>query len=196
MGNATDEPLVNAQLLFRGSKLFRDGAISEAAYPARFAPFPGMLNVPVVGLAASGSASLFGVAAAQSLGNQLSIGNDADFVVQYAACDPFTVLVDGGPVSAGSGTFTNVYVQMRDESGKTYSNVPIHVNDLMGQGIPSPSGAGAQDDSILFFPGLFTPEIYIPRRHVLYFDVYRFDDPSAGPVDLQFRFAGTKVFPR
>ena len=91
--------------------------------------------------------------------------------------------------------YTELSIQIRDEQRKAYSNVPIHVNDLFGEGLPTPFGTGANDDQVLFTPGLITPEIYIPRRHNLYFDVTR-NDGEGLPVDLYFRFGGMKVFQR
>ena len=194
VGNTTGRTITNAQLLFRGSKFYRDGAVTVPSYPNSFAVFPGVLAVVVANLPPNGPVNLFGQSTAQSLNNQLLIPNDSDFVFQYGVADPFSVQVDGGLVRNLGSSITNVYVQLKDESGKFYSNVPIHINDLFGQGLPTPSGSGSQDDSVLFFPGLMTPEIYIPRRHALYFDVYRFDQNSQGTVDLHFRFCGTKVF--
>lgn len=202
IGNTSRSPIVNAQLLFRGSKLFRTGAVTSYDYPAVMSPYPAIYPVVVTGVQPTGPARLFGQACSLRQNIPLTIGNDADFVFQYGVADPFQVGVDGGPVGsafrptrpAGVGSITNVYVQLKDESGKPYSNVPIHINDLFGQGLPNPNGSGANDDSVLFTPGLVTPEIYIPRRHVLYFDLYRFDDVSQGPVDLHFRFCGMKVF--
>ena len=185
MGNTTGEPIANMQLLFRGSKLFTDGTQWAPTYPEKMAilpyVYPVIVPIPAVG---------------QVLNNILQIQNDADFVFRYGFCDAFTLGVDGGPiVPDGSNTFTNVTVQLRDENGKFYSNVPINVNDLFGAGVPNPTGSGSDDDSVLFTPGLMTPEIYIPRRHNLYFDVYR-NDPGQVPVNLNFRFCGMKVFPR
>jgi hypothetical protein len=183
IGNTTGEPISNAQLLFRGSKLFTDGTRWAPTYPERMAILPYVYPVVVPNVPAVG----------QSLNNLLQIFNDADFVFRYGFCDAFTLAVEGGPlVPSGATTFTNVTVQLRDENGKFYSNIPIHVNDLFGAGVPSDA---ADDDSVLFTPGLMTPEIYIPRRHNLYFDVYR-NDPGQIPVNLNFRFCGMKVFPR
>jgi hypothetical protein len=188
IGNATDEPITNAQLLFRGSKLFKDASMASPTYPERMAVLPAVYQVivpqvPVVG---------------QRLTNQLTILNDADFVYRWGVCDAFTVATVGVTPSAAQFQFSNVTVQLYDESRKFYSNAPIHVNDLFGVGLPTPNGTGTNDDQVLFTPGLITPEIYLPRRHSLYFDVYRNDASLEGavPVDLYFRFGGMKVFQR
>lgn len=189
VGNSGDAPITNAQLLFRGSKLYTDGSMWAPTYPSRMAVLPAVYQVIVPQVPVNGS----------MLENQLSILNDADFVYRFGACDAFTVATVGGSVpTAAQFQFQNVYVQLRDENRKAYSNAPIHVNDLFGQGLPTPSGTGAQDDQVLFTPGLITPEIYLPRRHAMYFDVIRNDSGVEGavPVDLYFRFGGMKVFER
>lgn len=181
IGNNTGEPITNAQLLFRGSKLFKDGSLWVPSYPERMAILPAIYQVVVPAVPVSG----------QILNNLLSIKHDADMVIRCGVCDAFT-LTSGAPEQ--DFEFQNVYVQLRDEQYKAYSNAPIHVNDLFGQGLP----ATGQDDDVLFTPGLFTPEIYVPRRHNLYFDVIRADESVEGsvPVDLYFRFIGMKVFQR
>jgi hypothetical protein len=181
VGNATDEPLTNVRLLFRGSKLFRDGSLWVPTYPERMAVLPSVYQVivPQVGLTET----------RRDL--QLVINNDADFVYRWGVCDAWSAT----SANPEAFQFTEVYLQLRDEQRKSYSNQPIHVNDLFGQGVPVPFGSGSNDDSVLFTPGLVTPEIYIPRRHSLYFDVTR-NDSSGIPVDLYFRFGGMKVFQR
>lgn len=190
VGNTTGSPLSNVQVLFRGSKLFPDGAVSSATYPRKMSVLP--FTYPV----------LYGpVAAVAGFGNvpgprniELRIDTDADFVMRYGACDPYTLGQDGGEFNPFN--YTNLYMTLRDEFYKAYSNEPIHVNDLLGQGQPSLyQHAGVNDDSVVFLPGLFTPEIYIPRDHSIYFDLAR-NDAGGGPVNLHFRFQGSKVFQR
>src|SRR5579871_3163418 len=151
LGNATDAPIERAQLLFRGSKSYKEGTITGPEYPDAFSPYPQFIEVVVPNVPNSGSASVFNVNNAAFLQNfQVQAPNDADFVIRYLVCDPYTIGVDGGPVGSafrpsmppGLGTITNVYVQIKDESGKPYSNGPIHINDLFGQGLPTPSGSG------------------------------------------------------
>ena len=183
VGNTGDAPITNARLLFRGSKLYTDGTMWSPTYPERMAVLPSIYQIVVPGVPLVQTAPLE---------NLLTINNDADFVFRCGVCDAFTLT---SPPPSGSLQFTNVFVQLRDENRKAYSNVPIHVNDLFGQGLPTPFGSGSDDDQALFTPGLITPEIYLPRRHSLYFDVTR-NDTSGVPVDLYFRFIGMKVFQR
>jgi hypothetical protein len=198
IGNTTGEPITNARLLFRGSKLFDSTAVSAPTYPSRLAALPFTYQTIVKSVTPNTS---------PVLDNQLYVKNDADFAFRLGVCDPFGLAIDGAATSLNSVApqqFREVYVQMKDESRKYYSNQPIHVNDLFGQCIPVQSGANTgpdgnlNNDEVLWMPGMFTPEIYIPRDHSLYFDVYRFDDPTdpvtGGNVDLWFRFVGAKVF--
>ena len=181
IGNNTGEPISNAQLLFRGSKLFRDGSLWAPTYPPKMSIRPAVYQVVVrnVGLSET------------RLNNQLTIKNDADFVWRAGCCDAFTLTAGA---DADAFQFTNLYVKIRDEQYKAYSNDWIHANDVFGQGLPTPLiGGVTPDDQVLFTPGLMTPEIYIPRKHNLYFDVQRSDD-SGVAVDLYFRFIGMKVF--
>lgn len=196
LGNATGAPITNARLLFRGSKLYREGAIMAPTFPERMAVLPFTYPLVVKGVGLSGSQN------SVKLSNPLQIANDADFAVLAMVCDPYAINKDGGPVSIpprqlGGVTalpqFTEVYVQIRDEARKAYSNEPIHVNDLFGQGLPTPAGSGTDNDLVLFTPGLTTPMIYIPADHAIYLDVFRFDTLGT-PVDLHFRFIGLKVF--
>lgn len=183
IGNNTDAPLTNCKLLFRGSKIFADGAIASPTYPVKMSvlpyTYPVVVRVPAVGIIRD---------------MQLKIRTDADFVLRYGAADPFTLGLDGGDFNPFN--VTDCYVTMRDEWYKGFSNEPIHINDLFGQGQPRPfQTATANDDGVTFMPGLFSPEIYITRDHSLYFDITR-NDVGGGAVDLHFRFQGSKVFAR
>lgn len=190
IGNNTGATITDAQLLFRGSKLFADGAIDAPTYPPRLAALPFTYQTIVRQVTAAETRTDL----------QLRVINDADFAYRCGVCDPFGLLVDGQATSTflvNVPQFQELYIQLKDEARKFYSNVPIHVNDLFGQAQPvnAPNG---NDQSVAFFPGLLTPEIYIPRDHSLYFDVHRADNPAnpttGNPVDLFFRFVGAKVF--
>lgn len=183
VGNTTGAPITNAYLLFRGSKLFPDGAVASPTYPARLSALPDTyqvnVTVPAVGIIRD---------------VQLKIKSDADFVYRYGAADAFTLGVDGGAYNPF--TFSQCHVRLRDEYYKGFSNDWVHINDLFGQGQPSPfETSTSRDDDVLFLAGLLTPEIYIPRDHSIYFDVMR-NDVGSGPINLNFRFQGAKVFAR
>jgi hypothetical protein len=194
IANTTNANLTNVKILFRGSKFFDSRAVSLPTYPPRFGGLPFTYQTVVANLQASGALS-------RSVDNQLQVRRDADFTFRCGVCDPFSLAIDGTASSAGllaPPNFLNVYVQLKDESRKAYSNEPIHINDLFGQSSPFVFGTGGNNDAVLWLPGNLTPEIYIPRDHSLYFDVFRFDDPTdfntGRPVNLYFRFVGAKVF--
>lgn len=197
IANETGEQIDNVSILFRGSKWFNDGALLSPTYPERMSvlPFiyPLTITVPPV---------------CRLTDIPLNIQRDADFVVKYGVADPGFLGVEGGPVfgsfnsDIGDGpnrrfnNFQNLYVQIRDEARKPFSNEPIHINDLFGQGDPYVTVAnGGDDDPVLFLPGLFTPEIYIQADHAIYFDIIRNDVGAGwGDIELNFRFGGMKVF--
>lgn len=194
IANNSGSPITNARLLFRGSKLYSPGALQFPTYPAQLSPLTFTYQVPLLNVPAVGPALV---------DNQVRIRQDADYAIRFAVCDPFFPTKVGGPVPPGYSingptnlngpNFSEVYVTLRDEAKQPYSNEPIHVNDLMGQGRPANFGqAGANNDEVLFFPGKFTPEIYVQKEHSLYFDVIR-NDPGGLPVNLWFRFGGMKV---
>lgn len=196
IGNTTGQTLTNVKLLFRGSKFYDSRAVSLPTYPPRFGPLPFQQQTIVTNLTASGAGS-------RSIDNQLQVRRDADYVYRCGVCDPFLLAVDGTASAAGvvaPPNYSEVYVQLKDESRKAYSNEPIHVNDLFGQETPFVDGpeGNLNSDSVLWLPGMVTPEIYIPRDHSLYFDVFRFDVATnfdtGRPVNLYFRFVGAKVF--
>ncbi len=196
IGNTTGETITNGRLLFRGSKLFTDGAITAPTYPPRFSDLPYHFQVSVlnvVGGTVTGPMASFGVGRIE---NQLRITSKADLALRYAVCDPFTLGVEGGPVNTGApipsisypgANFTDVWVLLKDQQLRPYSNEPIHVDDLFGRQF------GANVVPVNFQPGTFQPEIYLQRDHSLYFDVYRSDPASMGSVNLLFRFGGAQV---
>lgn len=185
VGNNTGANLTNVKLLFRGSKLFPDGAVAGPTYPAKMSVLPFTYPVLVENVLGTND---------PRRNVQLRIRTDADFVLRYAVCDPFTLGLNNGEFNPFN--YRELYVTLRDEWYKAFSNEPIHVNDLFGQGQPSPfEAATSNDDSVVFLPGLFSPEIYIPRDHSIYFDIAR-ADAGGGPVNLHFRFQGSKVFQR
>jgi hypothetical protein len=207
IGN-TGDTLTNVRILFRGSKLFADGAFRALSYPPKFStlpftytPDPAVISqVPASG--AMMPAPGWNANYAAVFNQQLAILHDSYFALRYAVCDPFALGTDGGPVNGAPrpipqpllSSFQEVYVWLRDESRKPFSNEPIHVDDLFGRGAPLP--VNLNNDRVLWRPGLFTPEIFLGPEGALYFDVFRSDSNQFSPVDLYFRFQGAKVFPQ
>lgn len=178
-------PVTNVRVLFRGSKLYQDGAIAAPTYPDKCSTLPFIYPVVVQGVLA--------LTKGRNNNVQLQIASDADFALRYCYADSFK-LVTGSPYS-GSGAYTELYVTLRDSEYKAYSNEPIHIDDLFGGkfAILGPLTDSAQ---ATLWPGLFTPEIYIPRSGSLFFDIFRNDTVTTSTSELHFRFCGAKVFHR
>lgn len=117
---------------------------------------------------------------------------DADYVLRG---------IQAGP--SFSRTSYEVFLRLLDESEQPYMNAPVHLDVLAGRSLmpaayPSgtsflaPTGTGASQ------PGLFVPEIFIPKTHILYYDLVRDDGGYAGAVaeDYPLVFVGSKVFPQ
>lgn len=184
--NLTGAPLTNVRILFRGSKLYEDGQMPAPVYPEKYEPLAFAYPVVVSGIPL--------VTAGSFNDRQLLIADDGDFALRYGFCDSFRLQVTNQvSVPAGaSALYNELYVTLRDEARKPYSNEPIHVDDLFG----SVNTTNADSPLAFVWPGLFTPEIYIERNHSLYFDIRRSDTGFVGPAgtcDLHFRFCGMKV---
>ena len=176
--------LTGVQLLFRGVKLFPYGSMPTAGYPKRCAlqPFiyPQLIsNLPVT-------------QPANTLQQIFQVKPDADFVLRS---------VQAGPALAPLPF--EYFIQFLDENLKPYSNAPIHLdffagNSAMGNTYPvgptptylPPVGTGASN------PGVFFPELYIPRQHILYYYISRGDGAYGGAatLNLPISFNGVKVF--
>jgi hypothetical protein len=180
--NTTGAPIENVRILFRGSKLYRDGQIQAPTYPAKCSAFP--FVYPIVKTAVPGQTN------AQFNNVQLQIKSDSDFALRYAFADSFHFNPTGS-VWTPPVHYSELYVTLRDSEYKPYSNEPIHIDDLFG----SINTTVADSAKASLFPNLFTPEIYIPRSGSLYFDILR-NDPGGDNIDLHFRFCGAKVFHR
>jgi len=196
--NQTGSAISNVRVLFRGSKLFPDGSYPVKTYPPKCSPFPFQYPLVVPNIPVSGNSTVVpGLTCSATLNQILNINSDADFVYRYGVADPFAMAVDGG-VNPPPQSYTEVYVQLRDEARKPYSNEPIHINDFFGQ--QNPSQFNVDDPPVHFFPGLITPEIYLLKEEALYLDIYRDDSAFLGegqfPVQINFRFGGCKVFNR
>lgn len=182
--NLTDATLTNVKLLFRGSKQFADGSIENYTYPPNFSLLP--YTYPVPGTQSPNVITVPQSAPAGVLNNQLVVSSDADFALRYGWADSFAT------TNGYAATYDQLYMMIRDQWGKGYSNVPIHIDDLLGS---SDSVATGSPTDASYRPGLFTPEIYIPANNQLYFDLFR-NDSAGGTVTLQFSFGGVKVYHR
>lgn len=186
---ATD--LTDLILYFRGVKLFAPGAVKSYGYPAQMSTLPFIYPLGI--LSTTDTLRLVrNVAVTQEgLRQTFQCKSDADFVLRAVQAGlPFSTT----PVN-------EVFLQFRDEDEKPYSNYPVHMDVLCGNsgfaatyaaggGNISPIGCGPNS------PGLFFPEIYVPKNHVMYVDVSRHDVSYAGAVavNLPVSLIGQKVF--
>lgn len=190
VNNTTNAPLTNVRVLFRGSKLYDERALSSATYPPRMSPLTFVYRQEVLAL---------GVVD-ERRNMPLNIRTDSDFCLNWGVADPLDLSFPSPP----AGTIEEVYCQLKDWTGRAYSNEPIHINDLFGQGVPtsyptftSTTTNSVNDPAVNQYPNRFMPGIYIPRNGALYLDVLRREVQSGmTSVDLYFRYGGVKVFPR
>lgn len=178
----------NVCLYFRGSKVFAPGAVKAYGYPETFAGLP--FAYPQGAYSDTDGLTLVrNVAVTQGpLRQTFKVKGDADFVFRAGqAGDPFS-----------DSPLTEIFATLRDEDEKAYSNDAIHIDILFGNsgaplifsGPSSPIGGGPNS------PGIFFPEIYIPKNHLMYMDVSRDDSASQSAVtkNIPFTFIGQKVF--
>jgi len=177
--------ITNLTYYFFGYKLYPWGSVVGYTYPKRFASQTFAYPVPVTGLGVS----------EYRPGQIFTVKNDADFVIR-AGQGPTFFSTDGR-------TFAEVGIILRDFDKKPYMNDFVQFDVLFGNGAapatipvgPTPSfvqpfGTGPSS------PGLFYPEIYVPRNHQLRFDLQR-SDGSGGSnqaEDFTFNLIGSKVF--
>jgi len=182
--------LTDLVLYFRGVKLFAPGAVKSYGYPPQMSPLPFVYPLGTY----STTDGLTLVRSVQVTQEQLRqtfrCKQDADFVLRGVQAGlPFSTT----PVN-------EVFFQFRDEDEKPYSNYPVHMDVLCGNsgfgntygdtGRITPVGGGPNSS------GLFFPEIYLPKNHLMYVDVTRHDAayPGAVAVDIPVSLIGQKVF--
>jgi hypothetical protein len=186
--------LTNLTFYFRGVKLYPWGVRPGYTYPPRFSSLPFVYPIsPVTAANTQGVIQALGVAETR-LKQPFTVKPDADFVLRA--------------IQAGR-SFTQVtweiFLVMRDADGKAYSNDYVHLDVMAGSSgnpIQYPTGTGFLNGPIgagASSPGLFFPEIYIPRNRVLQFDIQRADTPFVGQgavtQDYPVNLIGAKVFP-
>jgi hypothetical protein len=194
--------LTNLTLYWRGVKLFAPGAVRSYQYPDTMSGFP--FTYPQGQYRDTDGLTLVrDVLVIQGpMRNTFKAQGDADFVIRAAlAGQPFPIpapiyLNDPLPVN-------EIFITLRDEDEKPYSNDAVHIDTMFGNSAMwtaypwlsnaahvAPVGGGPNS------PGLFYPEIYVPKNHLFYFDISRDDSSYAGavPFDLPVQFIGQKVF--
>lgn len=191
--------LTNLTLYFRGVKLFAPGAVKSYEYPANVGLLP-YIYPQGRHSNTDGTTLVRNVAVTQGpLRQTFACKSDADFVLRAGQAGlPFSSVLSANPVN-------EVFVTLLDEDEKPYSNDAVHIDVLFGNsafpatyypygasGAVSVTPVGTGPNS----PGLFYPEIYVPKNHLMYMDVSRADVAYAGAVavDLPIQFIGQKVF--
>jgi hypothetical protein len=177
VSNDGSAELTNLTLYFRGVKLFAPGAIRSYDYPAKFGMLPFVYpqvvnNLPVTQLG--------------PLRQIFRCKPDADFVFRAGQAGlPFNET----PVN-------EVFIQLKDEDEKPYSNAPVHIDVMFGNADIPASFIQQTVATGPNSPGLIFPEIYIPKNHIIYYDVTRTDASyaNAAAVNLPISFIGCKVF--
>jgi len=190
--NDSAHTLTNLQIIFRGVKLFAEGAISNPTYPAVCRPLDftyqtgkGTVADPALVLATTSALR----------GNILAINGDADFVLRGAQAGLWDSTGAGGVYSTFG--YTELYIQLMDATGKPYSNLPIHIDWLFGNagGQNGPAFTALGNSA----PGLVVPEIYMPKNSVLFYDLIRNDAAYVGvtdalPVRISIGWIGGKIY--
>lgn len=172
---------------WRGVKLYPWGSVPGYTYPDRMA-----------GLAYWYKQEVFDLGVSELRENIIfTVQPDADFVMRGGLCT--------APFSTGGRTFAEVFIKLKDFSKKPFSNDFVHLNVLFGSGgFPSSIPIGTTPSLIAPFgtgpsqPGLFYPEIYVPKDNQLLFDLQRSDGAvgSNEPEDFNITWVGGKVFKR
>lgn len=190
--NNSADTLVNLQIIFRGVKLFADGAIPNPTYPARFRPIDftyqtgkGTQNDQPIVLATTDSRYQL----------PLQINGDADFVLRDGQAGLWDSTGAGGLYSTFG--YTELYIQLMDATLRPYSNLPIHIDWLFGNagGTDLPSFTKLGNSA----PGLLVPEIYLPKNSVMFYNLFRQDAAYVGvtdalPVRISLAWIGSKVY--
>ena len=184
--------ITNLQVIFRGVKLFRDGAFPNPTYPPRCTAREFVYQT---GKGTSTDAPLILATTSELRQQMFNINSDADFVLRAGQAGSWTSSGAAGLYSTFG--YTELYVQLFDANLKPYSNVPIHIDWLFGNagGTSLPSFTALGNAA----PGLFVPEIYLPKNSIMYFNLFRRDAPYVSvtdslPVRISMAWIGSKVF--
>jgi hypothetical protein len=188
--------MTGVEVYFRGSKMYRPGILPCAVMPqGKVSTLPfilSKLNAQVL-------------VQSMALNNQVQAQSDSDFILRAINAGSWGLADQSG--GNNQPQYFDLYIQLKDELGKVYSNLPVHLDTCFGslgsilspmtflpQPVPGRYGP--------YHPGLLLPEIYLAANHVLYYDLYRNDGPLAGiyapgtlqPADVRLAFHGMKVF--
>jgi hypothetical protein len=170
------ETLTNVVLYFIGVKLYPFGVNPANTYPKkmRATQYGYGINYSSPPNPANPTAAVQNLLTNDTRLLQIfQVKNDADFVARS---------IQAGPSYAPFAL--EVFITLRDENRKAYSNLPVHFEVLAG-----PSGGNYQTGNAgsitaigtgNSLPGILFPEFYLPKNHILYYDIYRQDSGYAG----------------
>jgi hypothetical protein len=184
--------LTNLSLYFRGVKLFPWGVNPGYTYPSKCA----LANwvYPIVQPSTTNPYGTIQTLAVTDPRLLLTWQNqpDTDFVLRA---------LQAGPSYAPFGF--EVFITLRDENRKAFSNQPVHFEVLCGPstgnyqtGASGSIGAIGTGNSA---PGIIYPEIYVPAQHLLYYDITRSDGSITGAASIPnfpVNLIGCKVYQR
>lgn len=195
--NAAYDPIA-LSFYFRGFKLYPAGAVPAYTYPKRMATMAFAYQVPVVSLGADETRR----------GQIFTVKQDADFVLRGGQ----------GPQPIGaSPILAEISMVLKDANKQPYSNDFVPFEVLFGSVAPTyaPSASVALTSPQVAVgpapsytpawgtgpgsPGLFYPEIYIPKNRQMIYDVKRADGAALGATlaaSFPFTLLGSKVFER
>ena len=198
--NTGASALTNVTFFWRGVKLFPWGAVPAYRYPAAMKSSPFSYPVPILNLgpAERRTSLIFQPGMNNATG---AAKPDSDFVLRAGQATP--------PFGSGEGDarrqFAEIGIRLYDWSKKPFSNDFVPLDILFGGGsFPAAFPLGQTPSFISPFgtgpaqPGLFYPEIYIPRLNQLLYDLQRTDGAINGNVNESFviNWIGQKVFPQ
>ncbi len=182
--------LTNLTLFFRGVKLFPWGMVPAYTYPPRFRCLPFEYPIaPIASYNPNGVIQNLETAETRVL-QQFQCQNDADFVFRYGQAGPSYAPF---PLEVG--------FILRDENQKAYSNDFVHYEVLFGPTLGNYPVGGSTIKAVgtgNATPSVMYPEIYVPKNHLLYYDVKRSDSGFAGTATIPsfpVNLIGSKVYP-
>lgn len=186
--NTGASTITNLTFYWRGVKLYPPGAVPAYTYPKQMAALSYAWDWQITALPPAAPPRL-------NIPIQLQT-TDGDYVIRGGlATPPFQ--------SAGPRTLAEVFIVLKDHQNKPFSNDYMPLDILFGAGSwPSTFPIGLTPSLIAPFgpgpalPGLFYPEIYVPRLTQLFYDVSRTDGivGTNQNEDIIISFVGSKVF--
>jgi len=185
LNNTGANTITNLSFYFFGYKLFPPDTVPAYTYPKRLASQTFSYPVPVVQLGVS-----------ETRMNQIfTCKQDADFVLRGG--QGITISYSGGRLLA------EVAIRLKDHTKNPYSSDFVPFDILFGTGaFPAVVPIGPTPSFVTPFgtgpgqPGLFYPEVYVPKNHQLMYDLQRADGAGGSnqAEDFSFNFIGGKVF--